>query len=991
MPLKSTVLKVALTASLAASTMAAAQTTQTKPTQDQAGTAPNTAQDPNAPATTEPGVEAPVAGGPSASPKQSATEEIIVTGTRVRRKDLNTPAPVTVLTRDQIQASGKVSLGEFLQSLPEQGNTVNAQVNNGNDGSIRVALRSLGSARTLVLVNGRRMVPGGTGADSAADLATIPSAAIERIEVLKDGASAIYGSDAIAGVVNVILRKRYSGTEVGGYAGVSQEGDGEVYEAHATTGTAGDRGSMLFSAGYQEQKPIFAGKRSWSEFTMDFDFDTQQRLPSGNSSTWPQGRFSIPNRAASCSSSTITPALSQLCNLFATNGGVNNFVPDGQGGWTTYDNSLYNTNPTNYLLTPARRIQLFTTGDVNLGSEARAFFEASYVNRTSKQTLAPMPVLGTTIPTAPVFISRDSIYNPFGVTITSWRRRTNEFGNRFWSQDLDTFRAVVGLDGSLGEWAGPLSGWTWGFDYNHGRTAGTQRQEGQVRMPNLANAVGPSMIDPDTGLPICVRVANDPATKIGGCVPMDVLHGLGTLDQAAKNYVAFDGTDFGHNQQDIVTANVSGELFPLLGTRPIGLAIGADYRRESASFLPNVITASLESSGNNQLATSGGYNVKEAYGEVVLPLIGGMPYVEDLEFQAAIRFNDYSTFGSETTYKLGARYSPIRDLIIRGTYGTAHRAPNVGELYGGAADDYPAATDPCRNPTDPVVRQRCIDTGVPGGASNDPSVQFLSKHVANPNLGPENANIFTAGIVIQPQMVRQLSFTVDYYNINVKKVISFRGAPFILNQCYLAEVQNPAMCNLIERTPDGNILVINDERANIGSYHTTGFDFAVRYNLPVADFGRFNFVVDGTWLRSFRLTDEIGVITNGAGNYDTVTQPIGGALPHLKMNTGVFWSMGPFGAGVSARYVGSYKECQSGTCSLDDSVSRRVSHYLPFDLFASYTLRGWTAGTTALVLGVQNVANTNPPYIFNAFAANSDPSTYDYAGRFFYSRLTHTF
>src|SRR5712692_1971247 len=251
------VLRHAFMVSLAAAGVASAQTPPSP--------APDAAAQPAATPEAAPAAEA--------APKKSATEEIVVTGTRVRRKDLNTPAPVTVLSRDQISASGKVSLGEFLQALPEQGNSgANAQVNNGNDGSIRVSLRSLGPQRTLVLVNGRRMVPGGTGANSSADLGTIPTAAIERIEVLKDGASAIYGSDAIAGVVNVILRKRFNGTEVGGYAGTSGHGDGNTYDVHALTGTAGDKGSMLFSAAYQEQKPVLAGDRDFSKTTYNWDF-----------------------------------------------------------------------------------------------------------------------------------------------------------------------------------------------------------------------------------------------------------------------------------------------------------------------------------------------------------------------------------------------------------------------------------------------------------------------------------------------------------------------------------------------------------------------------------------------------------------------------------------------------------------------------------------------------------------------------------------------
>jgi outer membrane receptor protein involved in Fe transport len=599
---------------------------------------------------------------------------------------------------------------------------------------------------------------------------------------------------------------------------------------------------------------------------------------------------------------------------------------------------------------------------VNLGSEARAFFEASYVNRTSSQSLAPMPLVNSTIPTQPVTVSKDSIYNPFGIDIKSWRKRTAEFGERFFSQDLDTFRVVAGLDGSLGEWAGPLSGWAWNFDYNHGRTAGSQLNTGQLRMPNIANAVGPSAISPTTGKPVCLKTAatGNPAVDfasgnlIAGCVPLDVFHGVNpAANAAAKSYIAYDGTDFGTNQQDIFAVNFSGDLIKLAAERPVGLALGGDYRREMASFLNNPINSG-ESSGNNQLSTSGGYNVKELYGELVVPLLSGMPFVEDLELQAAARFNDFSTFGTNTTYKLGARWSPIRDLTARATWGTAFRAPNVAELFGGVADNYPRVKDPCNKPTDPTIKARCIATGVPGGNSQDPSTQLLSKQVANPGLGPETATTFTAGVVIQPQMVKNLSVTVDYYNVSVSKAINIRGAGFILDQCYRAAVQDQSMCDAILRNATGQVIQIND----------------------------------GSYLNSYRVTDVLGVITNGAGNFDM------GALPKVKLNTGVFWTMAGFGLGVSGRYIGAYKECNdggNGVCSVDDTQQRRVDWYLPIDVFASYTLKNWAAGTTALVVGVTNIGDVQPPFISVAFAANSDPSTYDYVGRFVYTRLTHNF
>jgi iron complex outermembrane receptor protein len=944
------------------------------------------------------------------------TEEIVVTGTRIRRKDLTTPAPVAIINREAIQAAGKISIGDFLQALPEQGNALNTQVNNGNDGSVRVNLRSLGSNRTLVLVNGRRMVNGGTGADSSPDLNTIPAAAVERIEILKDGASAVYGSDAISGVVNVILKKRFSGTEISAYTGTSSRGDGTTYDVSATTGTGSERGNILFSLGYQEQKKVIAGDRSWAETAYDYDWETGERIATGNSSTFPEGRFAIPvvrnsaGEITGCTPGVTDPDYLALCNIAIEEQSAN-FVPraGAPNGYELYDNSLYNTNPTNFLITPNRRIQLFATGDTNLGDVARGFFEASYVNRASSQDLAAMPVVNNTIPTKPVSVDAASIYNPFGVNITSWRRRVVEFGDRRWSQDLDTFHIVTGLDGQFGDWASLLRGWNWEVSYNYGRTAGTEVNSGLLRMPNVANATGPSR-DPDgsvaaglgaTGDEVCLTrrdVPGDPAPIIPGCVPWDVLHGVpapGPGLDALKSYLSFNGTLRGFNRQEVYSANIGGDLFNLLSDRPIALAAGVDYRKESGEYLPDVITASLESSGNNVLPTSGGYNVKEAYGELSVPIIGNLPYAEDLEASIAARVVDYSTFGTNTTYKFGARWSPFRDVSLRGTVSTAFRAPNIGELFGGATDSYPSLRDPCRAPAPgSALQAQCVATGVPAAGSGDPATQILEKWLGTPDLKPEEADVYTVGLVLQPRWVPNLSATIDYYNITVDDAIALTGAGTILSGCYpgAGGTPDPAMCDLVIRGPDGRILNINDPRTNRNKFETAGLDFALRYALPTAAYGRFSFQFDGTLLQYYRQIDQVtGERQSFRNNYD-----YGGPNPRFKANVGVGWGLGGFGLGVTTRYVGAYEECFSdGTalCSVEggeDTGVREVSSYMPVDAYVTYALRS-SAGRTSVALGMTNVLDTRPPYVWSALSANSDPGTYDYLGRFAYVRLTHGF
>ncbi len=1015
--LRRNVLRVLVALGFVISSVAVAQDATTPPP----AAPPPAAPPPAAPQSAVVG-EAPAAA-PAAKGDEERTEEIVVTGTRIRRKDLTTPAPVSIVNRDALVNSGKISLGDFLQSVPEQGNSVNTQVNNGNDGSVNVSLRSLGAQRTLVLVNGRRMVYGGTGASGgipAVDLNTIPVAAIERVEVLKDGASAVYGSDAIAGVVNVILKRKYTGSEASVYGGVTGHSDGQNADVSAITGTGNEHGNILFAAGFQQQLKVLAGDRSWSETTIGYDWDGSvtgqvgSKYATGNSSTFPNGRFTLPGltRTAAgditgCSGTPVAGATAaQIANYNAMCGTavadqVSNFVPSFDGTATTYapyDGSLYNTNPTNYLITPNRRIQIFSTGDANLGDVARAFFEASYVNRTSQQNLAPIPIVNNTIPNKPVSISAYSIYNPVGIDITSWRRRAVEFGNRFFSQNLDTFHIVTGLDGSLGDWASFARGWSWEAYYSYGRTQGTEVDAGQARMPQLADATGPSAVNPATGQPVCLRSPTGGFTTaniIPGCVPANMLGGAGTLDPNAKTYVGFDGTQKGYNEEQIWALNLSGELVALpTAERPMGLALGVEHRLEFAGFLPDVVTAHLESSGNNQLPSQGQYDATEGYAELSIPIVTNKPGVEDLELSAAIRAFNYSTFGSDSTYKFGGRYSPTRDVTLRGTYSTAFRAPSVIELYGGAADSFDSTRDPCRGAA-AATRPECTANQpwghVPAAGSGDPSTQFLSKRSPNPNLKPETATIYTAGIVLAPRAVPNLSATLDYYNIYLKHTIDIRTANYILNQCYTANDQT--MCERVTRDANGVIQQIIDTRDNLGSTKTQGLDLAIRYGLPTPTIGRFNFIFDANYVIQYDTTDVSGVTDKHAGNYDNLI-----AMPRFKGNLSVLWAKGGLGLGVTGRYVGSMKECADantdpGYCSNGDptaaTFSRTISQYLPIDLFLSYALKS-RAGTTTVSAGVQNVFDATPPYIASAFAANSDPSTYDYLGRYFYLRLTQS-
>jgi outer membrane receptor protein involved in Fe transport len=1023
--------------------------------------------------------EAPAAATPAGDKEQ--TEEIVVTGTRIRRKDLTTPAPVTVISRDQIAASGKVRIGDFLQALPEQGNAINTQFNNGGDGSTRVSLRGLGSARTLVLINGRRVVPGGVGADASVDLNSIPSQAIERIEILKDGASAVYGSDAIAGVINLITRKTLDGANLSAFAGTTSEGDGTMYDVSVSSGTSGPRGNLLFSAGYSEQNPIWAGNRGWSGTPYNYVFanpvtGAPDRVRYGGSIGTPAGNVDL--YPSECTTARCAAVFADPANIAANEGPFiavdpvtgddigYTFVPDATNptGYRVFQNpaDLYNYQPDNYILTPQQRIQLFAIGDTRFSDVARGYFEASYVNRQSTQKLAPEPLFADM---DPLFVSGESIYNPFGTDLSWVGRRLTEFGRRTFQQDLDTFRVVGGVDGTLPDLFGPLSGWFWDVSLNYGRTQGVSTTQGTLRAPLVQNAIGPSydpdgsVVGPDhirgtlddpatpvaNGDEVCVRSQATYITCLGmpettaaersakqaclaaatvsSCVPLNLLGGPNTITSAMVGGLGFTGTDRGNNQLTSFQVNSSGDLFQLLADRPVGLAVGYEYRNLRGAFIPNPITAAFENTGNNTSAAKGSYDVNEVYGELSIPIVSNLPFAQDLEATLAARYFKYSTFGDDATYKAGLRWRIIPDVTVRGTYSTAFRAPSISDLYSGQYESFEGVSDPCAGgapgTTGYIAPTLAGPDGIPGTADDVPNPLYVACGAAannrdirtqqatlfggNPELDPETADIFTLGVVWEPQFVKNLSFTADYYNIKVDHAIDTIGAGTILETCYPGDAGvAPKNCDLVKRNPATNLIQsITDTTTNVGGTDTDGIDVAARYQLPTA-FGRFGFVFDGTWLHKYDTELADGTVVKGKGTYDL------GMFPEFKFNTGMTWGLKGFGAGLTTRYIGSFRECSSATgrntgglCYLEDeraaaagrpSRQRTVDAWATTDVFVSYALKS-TAGRTAITLGMNNVLDDNPRTVYTATTTyfNSDPTAYDYLGRFVYARLDHTY
>ncbi|WP_240486456.1 TonB-dependent receptor domain-containing protein [Hyalangium minutum] len=924
-------------------------------------------------------------------PPEEYIEEIVVTGSRIPRKELTTAAPVTVLDKAQLEKTGKTSIGEILQSLPEQSNAINTQYNNGGDGATRVNLRGLGTGRTLVLLNGRRHVAGGTGADATVDLNSIPTAAIQRIEILKDGGSAVYGSDAIAGVVNIITRKDYSGTELRAFSGLSSHGDGLLYDLSLTTGQSTERGNILFTAGYYTQKDVFAGDRQFSKYDTFYDFASRQISTEGSSST-PMGVFLTRGATGGNGAWDALTARYPDASVFTIDRRTGEFRPFNTIGVEDAGGDYFNYQPDNYLVTPQERAHLYTTGGLRLGAGTRAFYEASYTNRQSKQKLASEPLFTST---EGLTVSAGNVYNPFGRDFVDVRRRLNEFGTRDYAQDLTTFRVVTGLEGKLDQDFGALQDWHWDVAYNYGRTQGVTTKQGTLRLSRLAAALGPSFMNA-SGKAVC----GTPEAPIDpdACVPLNLFGGEGTISKEMADYLSFRGTTRGFTQQTSLSANFAGELFKVTPTaHSSGLALGYEHRREGGSYIPDPLTAAGDTTGTKENSTEGRFYVNEAYAELSVPLFGEInPETNELrdivEVTGAARVFSYNTFGSDFTYKFGTRVSPIPDFTLRATYSTAFRAPSVNELYLGQTDGFPEVVDPCSDRESGTgVDAVCNAQAVPEDFSDDRSQQ-RTRLGGNVNLKPETAEIFTVGAVFEPRFAKDVTATVDYYLINVDNAITNLTADVILNSCYSAG--GPASsqyCERITRDTDGYIVDISDPLTNVGGDKTGGLDFSIRYS-PQTPFGRVGVSADATWLQKFDRTLANGDVIKAKGNYD-----LDGVYTNWRANVGLNWARDSLAAAVNMRFINGFKECEFNSCQFDESdpnavqpISRMVQDYYTFDANVSYDLE-LKSGTAGAQFGVNNLFNTKPVLVANGFLASSDASTYDYMGRYFYLRLTYNY
>ena len=902
-------------------------------------------------------------------------DKVEVTGSRVRRVDAETASPIFTVDRTAIERTGAVTVGDLIQDIPSiAGAATNPSVNNGGgDGASTVSLRGLGEDRTLLLLNGRRMVTN--------DVNSIPVAMIERIEVLKDGASAIYGSDAIAGVVNFIMKKDFDGAQIDMNYGISGEDDGERAGGSATLGLTGDRGNVIMSINYNDQKPVLAIDRDFSAFALYLSSGVVSR--SGSSST-PRGRYTLPAAVANANG---------LGACVGSNGLANVTREEGRSGTSPGDFRCYvggETDSFNYQgvgnveLTPQERYGFAASGNLEVVEGVDAFFDVHTQNTRSAGIIAPLPFFSDF---DGISLDGDSIYNPFDATVDG-RYRIMGLGNRSYSYETDMKEFTGGLKGGFGD-----SSWTWEGSFTYGKINQENQDAGYIDYGRLADALGPSFLDG------AVARCGAPGAVIAGCTPINFFNqpDPGTPEGAAQiaalealSLPVRDNTDTSLKNFSLVFI---GDVMDLpAGT--MSAALGGEYRKQSLTFAPDAIKfintepfgcgISSESCAD---PTSGETTTKEIYGELYVPLVDGAAWADSLAFTLGTRWSDYDTFGSTTNSKLGLEWRLVDDLLIRATYAEVFRAPTINDLFQGARITNPVYSDPCNGqlvscaglPIDPENPNATFEQGL--GQTN----ALLG---GNPNLDPETGDVFTWGAVYSPSWLEGASIAIDVWDVHLEDTIQPLGTQPILNGCFDSQGASP-LCDLFTRNPEtGDVFLVSDLTQNAGVTDTNGVDIGLKYSVDT-DYGLFRASLDTTYIDSYE--------TNGTENAGTFLPASKGGLGNYsrwRSLGALTWTLSNFEAQWAVRYVDGFRvgsESPEGDCA--DNAGRIVvgnegcvffrgaTTYHNFQF--GYSLPEWK---TKVQFGIDNAFNKQPPILYqnNSLNGNIDERTHDPVGRYFW-------
>jgi outer membrane receptor protein involved in Fe transport len=956
------------------------------------------------------------AAGPAFAADQTI-QEVVVTGSRIAQPNLETTSPVTQVTADDIAVQGVTRVEDLVNQLPQAFAAQNANVSNGATGTATVNLRGLGSARTLVLVDGRRMPYGGV-TNSAADLNQIPAAMVERVEVLTGGASAAYGSDAIGGVVNFIMKKDFEGVQFDAMYGLYQHNndyggpgatklrdvikarsatnpaqfqlpddnvtDGEAREFNVTMGvsTEDGRGNITAYAGVRDNKEVLQRDRDYSACSLSANPATS--FACGGSNTAAPAYFYGGGRKLTIDSAT--------GNTFRT---------------FDQNSDQYNFGPTNHYQRPDTRYTLGAMGHYELSEVADVYTQLMFADYESVAQVAPggaffdtktincdNPLLSAQ-QLGVIGCDATKIANGDSVPLYLGRRNV-EGGGRQQRFENTSFRALLGVRGQVSE------NWDYDASLQYSAVVADQSANNFFHKTRLARALD-VVTDPGTGAPACRSFVDGTDTS---CRPYNPFQTGGVTADALK-YLQVPGLQQGKIEQEIYSVSMTGDLGAYGVKSPfaqegIKVALGAENRYDRLQNVTDDPTSQflLSGAGGPVIGLSGSTKVLDLFTELRVPLVQDKPFADQLGLELAYRYSDYDPVTTDT-YKIGADWAPLQDVRFRASYQRAVRAPNVVELFtsqGAGLFDLPG--DPCgtalAGTAGGASREACIASGVPAAVFDDPARrsrldspagQFNLLQGGDPNLKPETSDTYTYGVIIQPRFLPHMAMSIDYFDINIDDTISTVGPDTSLNACYFSN--DAASCARIHRNPGNGSLwqgtgQVVDLNTNIGSLSTKGVDLSLSYNgLEVGGMGELSFNLVGTYL------DELTYVSGINGIAPTECKnKYSGALcgvpspdwrHHFRMGWETPWNVD---LSLTWRYYG---EVTNINTSQSANIDYKLDSRSFFDLAANWAV----TEKSSVLVGINNVLDKDPPItsaVGNTGNGNTFPQTYDALGRWIFMR-----
>lgn len=961
---------------------------------------------------------------------ESRQERITVTGSRILQPNLTTASPVSSVSSEDIKLQGVTRVEDLVVQLPQAFAAQNSTVANGASGTATVSLRSLGADRTLVLIDGKRM-PYGSPNDAAADLNLIPSQMVERVDVLTGGASAVYGSDALSGVVNFVMKDDFEGFQIDtqyGYFSHKNDYDTNGNLLNSTNGNGGlarraqtaprffqlpdenvDLGyskeiTAVFGAGTDDGRGHLAGYVGYrnNEDVLQANYDY-----SACSIDTAAAAFTSYNNGADfrCggSGTSFPGTFTDFSTFSFTLDNNNNFRPN-----TAAD--VYNFGPLNYYQRPDERYTAGFFADYEINPYVNAYANFMFMDYSSVAQIAPSgnffstatincdnPLMSASqaaaIGCSPAEIAAgDSTALYIG-------RRNVEGGGRRDNLGYTTYRGVVGLEGELFN----ATNWTYDVSAQYSQVSLTRSYQNEFLISRLTRALD-VVTDPGSGDPVCRSVLDgtDP-----NCVPYNVFVQNG-VTQDALNYLQAPLLQNGQTTQQIVSGIINGDLTEYglkLPTASEGVKVvfGVEYKRDALETLTDVTFASGDGAGQGgpTLGLSGDVDSYELFTEFLVPIASDMPGIKQLDVSGAFRIADISTGDTTEAFKIEGNYAPSDDLMLRASFNRAVRAPNVIELFAANRISlFDLDADPC-GPSPTATLAQCLATGVPaanygGPALDSPAGQYNQFIGGNPDLSPEEGDTLTVGFVATPTFLPGLNLSVDYYSIEITNLISTVGGVNIIDLCY---TDNRAdACAAINRNPANGSLWVGDgfvtnTNVNIGGLETSGIDVNGAYGFEIGSFGSLNLTYNGTWLEAFDIdtVNDPTKILECAGFYGGACQdsgPTGTPLPEYRHRARASWDTPWDGVQLATtwRYIGAVDLFGGDT----DRVDYTLEEQSYFDVAGTWAVNDWAA----FRFGVNNVLDDDPPLsaaVGTTGNGNTYPQTYDALGRYVFAGVTLDF